>query len=31
MFSLAEDLLQQAGMEFSDVQRAWIHLREIGQ
>jgi len=29
MLSLAEDLLQQAGMEFGDVQRAWIHLREM--
>jgi enamine deaminase RidA (YjgF/YER057c/UK114 family) len=29
MFGLAEDLLQQAGMEFSDVVRAWIHLREM--
>jgi len=29
MFSLAERLLQQAGMEFSDVVRAWIHLRDI--
>jgi enamine deaminase RidA (YjgF/YER057c/UK114 family) len=29
MFGLAEDLLRQAGMEFRDVVRAWIHLREI--
>ena len=29
MFGLAENLLQQAGMEFSDVVRAWIHLREM--
>jgi enamine deaminase RidA (YjgF/YER057c/UK114 family) len=29
MFGLAEQLLQQAGMEFSDVVRAWIHLREM--
>ncbi len=29
MFALAEDLLQQAGMEFRDVVRAWIHLRHI--
>jgi enamine deaminase RidA (YjgF/YER057c/UK114 family) len=29
MFSLAEDLLQQAGMAFRDVVRTWIHLREI--
>jgi enamine deaminase RidA (YjgF/YER057c/UK114 family) len=29
MFALAEDMLQQAGMEFSDVVRAWIHLREM--
>jgi enamine deaminase RidA (YjgF/YER057c/UK114 family) len=29
MFDLAEDLLQQAGMEFRDVVRTWIHLRHI--
>jgi enamine deaminase RidA (YjgF/YER057c/UK114 family) len=29
MFSLAEQLLQQAGMEFADVVRTWIHLRDI--
>ena len=29
MFGLAEELLQQAGMEFRDVVRTWIHLREI--
>ncbi len=29
MFGLAEKLLQQAGMEFTDVVRAWIHLREM--
>jgi enamine deaminase RidA (YjgF/YER057c/UK114 family) len=29
MFALAEDLLQQAGMEFRDVVRTWIHLRHI--
>lgn len=29
MFALAEDLLRQAGMEFRDVVRTWIHLREI--
>ena len=29
MFRLAEDLLQQAGMEFRDVVRTWIHLRHI--
>ena len=29
MFSLAEQLLQQAGMEFRDVVRTWIHLREM--
>jgi enamine deaminase RidA (YjgF/YER057c/UK114 family) len=29
MFGVAEDLLQQAGMEFTDVVRTWIHLREI--
>jgi enamine deaminase RidA (YjgF/YER057c/UK114 family) len=29
MFGLAERLLQQAGMEFADVVRTWIHLRDI--
>jgi len=29
MFGLAENLLQQAGMEFRDVVRTWIHLRDI--
>ena len=29
MFRRAEDLLQQAGMEFRDVVRTWIHLRDI--
>jgi enamine deaminase RidA (YjgF/YER057c/UK114 family) len=29
MFGLAELLLQQAGMKFSDVVRTWIHLREM--
>jgi enamine deaminase RidA (YjgF/YER057c/UK114 family) len=29
MFGVAEDLLQQAGMEFRDVVRTWIHLREM--
>ena len=29
MFELAEDLLRQAGMEFRDVARTWIHLRHI--
>jgi enamine deaminase RidA (YjgF/YER057c/UK114 family) len=29
MFALAEDLLRQAGMEFRDVVRTWIHLRHI--
>jgi enamine deaminase RidA (YjgF/YER057c/UK114 family) len=29
MFGLAEQLLQQAGMEFRDVVRTWIHLRHI--
>ncbi len=29
MFELAEGLLQQAGLEFSDVVRTWIHLREM--
>jgi enamine deaminase RidA (YjgF/YER057c/UK114 family) len=29
MFGAAEDLLQQAGMEFRDVVRTWIHLREM--
>lgn len=28
-FERAEALLQQAGMEFGDVVRTWIHLREI--
>jgi enamine deaminase RidA (YjgF/YER057c/UK114 family) len=28
-FAVAEDLLQQAGMEFRDVVRTWIHLRDI--
>ena len=29
MFEAAEDLLRQSGMDFSDVVRAWIHLREM--
>lgn len=29
MFAAAESLLQQAGMEFRDVVRTWIHLRDI--
>lgn len=29
MFQLAEEALQQAGMEFTDVVRTWIHLREM--
>jgi enamine deaminase RidA (YjgF/YER057c/UK114 family) len=29
MFGVAEDLLHQAGMEFHDVVRTWIHLRDI--
>ena len=29
MFALAENLLQQAGMEFRDVVRTWIHMRDI--
>ena len=29
MFELAEALLQEAGLEFSDVARTWIHLRDI--
>ena len=29
MFGVAEDLLRQAGMEFRDVVRTWIHLREM--
>ncbi len=29
MFGLAETLLQQAGMEFRDVVRTWIHLRDM--
>jgi enamine deaminase RidA (YjgF/YER057c/UK114 family) len=29
MFALAEELLQQAGMDFRDVVRTWIHMRDI--
>ncbi len=29
MFALAEELLQQAGMDFRDVVRTWIHLRHM--
>ncbi len=29
MFEVAEGLLQRAGMEFRDVVRTWIHLRDI--
>jgi enamine deaminase RidA (YjgF/YER057c/UK114 family) len=29
MFGLAEDLLRRAGMEFRDVVRTWIHMRDI--
>jgi enamine deaminase RidA (YjgF/YER057c/UK114 family) len=29
MFGVAEGLLQKAGMDFRDVVRTWIHLREI--
>jgi enamine deaminase RidA (YjgF/YER057c/UK114 family) len=29
MFALAEKLLQQSGMEFRDVVRTWIHMRDI--
>ncbi len=29
MFGVAENLLQQAGMEFSDVVRTWIYLRDM--
>ena len=29
MFVLAEDLLRKAGMEFRDVVRTWIHMRDI--
>ena len=29
MFSAADALLKQAGMEFPDVVRTWIHLREM--
>jgi enamine deaminase RidA (YjgF/YER057c/UK114 family) len=29
MFGVAESLLHQAGMDFRDVARTWIHLREI--
>jgi len=31
MFGLAEDLLQQAGIEFRNVVRTWIHLRDMGR
>jgi enamine deaminase RidA (YjgF/YER057c/UK114 family) len=29
MFALAEDLLQKAGMEFRDVVRTWIYMRDV--
>jgi enamine deaminase RidA (YjgF/YER057c/UK114 family) len=29
MFSVGEDLLRRAGLEFRDVVRTWIHLRDI--
>jgi enamine deaminase RidA (YjgF/YER057c/UK114 family) len=29
MFGLAEDLLHRAGMDFRDVVRTWIHIRDI--
>jgi enamine deaminase RidA (YjgF/YER057c/UK114 family) len=29
MFEAAEDLLRQSGMDFRDVVRTWIHLREM--
>ena len=29
MFGLAEELLRRAGMEFRDVVRTWIHMRDI--
>ncbi len=29
MFAVAEDLLERAGMDFRDVVRTWIHLRDI--
>ena len=29
MFASADDLLEKAGMEFRDVVRTWIHLREM--
>jgi len=29
MFAVAEDLVQRAGMEFRDVVRTWIHLRDM--
>jgi len=29
MFGVAEDLLRQAGMEFGDVVRTWIYLRDM--
>ncbi len=31
MFALAEDLLLRAGMEFRDVVRTWIYMRDIGR
>jgi enamine deaminase RidA (YjgF/YER057c/UK114 family) len=31
MFGHAEELLQQAGMEFTDVVRTWIHLRHMAR
>jgi enamine deaminase RidA (YjgF/YER057c/UK114 family) len=31
MFGLAEELLQQAGMAFSDVVRTWIYLRDMNR
>jgi enamine deaminase RidA (YjgF/YER057c/UK114 family) len=31
MFCAAERLLHQCGMEFRDVARVWIHLRDIGR
>jgi len=31
MFRVAEDLLAEAGMQFTDVIRTWIHVRDIGR
>jgi enamine deaminase RidA (YjgF/YER057c/UK114 family) len=31
MFRVAEDLVAEAGMQFADVIRTWIHVRDIGR